>query len=83
MFYSGTILNLSENGMLIKTNINISCGESFIVLIPAKKELPKLIASVKRITGENSISPGFGVELTDPPQQYTDFVENLSHYLYI
>ena len=83
MFYSGTILNLSENGMLIKTNIDIPCGESFIVLISAKKELPKLVANVKRITGENTLSPGIGVELTDSPQQYRNFVENLSSYLYL
>jgi len=83
MFYSGKILNLSGNSMLIKTNIDMPCGESFIVLISAKKELPKLVASVKRITGENSIFPGIGVELTDPPQQYTDFVENLFSYQYL
>ena len=83
MFYSGNILNLSSNGMLILTNIDISCGESFIVQISAREELPKLVARVKRITGENSISPGIGVKLTDPPQQYTDFVEDLSHYQYL
>ena len=83
MFYSGKILNLSDNGMLIKTNIDIHCGESFIVQISTRKDLPKLVVMVKRITGENSISPGVGVKLINPPQQYTDFVEDLSSYMYI
>ena len=83
MFYSGKVLNLSCNGMLIKTNMNISKRGSFIVFIPANKELPKLTVRVRRITGNNGISPNIGVELIDPPRQYTDFVNDQSYYQYL
>ena len=83
MFYSGKILNLSNGGMLIKTNIDIPNGESFIVLLSAKKDIPKLVARVKRIKDNKTTAPDIGVELIDPPSEYTDFVEDLSYYLYI
>jgi hypothetical protein len=83
MFYSGTITNLSENGMLIKTNVDISCGESFIVLLSEEQDIPKLVARVKRIARENRISSSIGVEIISPSLEYAGFVEDLESCLYI
>lgn len=83
MFYSGTIANISGNGMLIKTGLEVSRGESFIVLLPSGEEVTKLVARVKHVIRENSILSGLGVEVVSPSREYADFIEGLESCLYI
>ena len=82
MFYAGNVKDFSKEGMLIKTNIIVPFGSLFVVTLSVKDKLLKLLVRVRRIVEKNSIFPGVGVEVINPPQQYADFVEDLSTYLY-
>lgn len=77
VFYYGKIVDISENGMLIKTDDSILCGESYNVHIVTEEELPKMMGKVRRLKKEKNISPDIGVEILSPPQEYKDFVKNL------
>ncbi|MEN8265021.1 MAG: PilZ domain-containing protein [Nitrospirota bacterium] len=79
----GTVTNLSEKGMFINTE-ETSCPEDsqFQVTIPAKED--DLHLSVKLIRSVKTNSHyGLGVELLNPPQKYTEYVDNLLHYFSI
>jgi hypothetical protein len=77
VFYYGKIVDISESGMLIKTDESILCGESYNVHILTDKEIPNLIGKVKRLKKEKSTSPDIGVEIISPSQEYKDFVKDL------
>lgn len=74
---SGTVTNLSENGMFIDTEETCFSEDSqFEVTISLKKEDMRLSVKIIRSVKINSHF-GMGVEILNPPQKYTDFVENL------
>ena len=80
--YTGTITNLSENGMFLKTNgEDFPMGSEFEISIPSKKKnlnvSAKLIRSVKIDNGNR----GIGVHILNTPKAYIDFVENLLYIL--
>jgi len=68
MFYSGTILNLSEKGMFIKTRICLPPGSMFVVMVREDHELLKIPAKVKYSTKASVHYEGMGVEILNPPQ---------------
>jgi len=74
IFYSGTILNVSENGLFINTKINLPSETIFIMFIPVEKENLKVIARVRRTALKNRAIDGIGVEILNPPVKYKDFV---------
>jgi len=79
---SGTVTNLSENGMSISTNEMCFPKDSqFEIIIPLQEETlhasVKLIRSVKADYDYN----GIGVVLLNPPQKYLNFVDNLMYAL--
>ncbi len=80
MFYTGNIKNLSKEGMFIKTNMLVPSSSLFVVILSVKDKLLRLLARARRIVEKNSTLSGIGIEIIDPPQQYTDFVEDLSSY---
>lgn len=77
LFYSGTVLNISQKGMFINTRRLLPSGSIFVVLIRTENQLLKVIARVKRNKRENSSDDGMGVELLSPSAMYTDLISRL------
>ena len=77
LFYSGTVLNLSDCGMFISTSRFLPSDSMFVVIIRLEDELLKVIAKVKRIASTDGNSAGMGVELLSPSRSYLDFVSKM------
>jgi hypothetical protein len=81
--HSGTVTNLSENGMFINTEgICFPEDSQFEVRISLKEEdfdLPVKLSRSVKIDGHC----GMGVEILYPSGKYNDFVENLMRIMYI
>ena len=79
---SGTVINLSENGMSISTNeICFPKDLPFEIMISFKEQA--LYASVKlvRSVKTNNDYDSIGVEILNPSQEYLSFVKNLMYVL--
>jgi hypothetical protein len=80
--YTGTIKNLSENGMFISTNTtNFPLDSLLEIYIPFNTEtlfLPAKFSNIawRRILPDDSCD-SIGVELSNPPREYLELVENL------
>jgi hypothetical protein len=77
LFYSGTVLNVSENGMFINTKRFLPIDSMFVVIVRSNHNYFKVIAKVKRSQKSNDISNGVGVELLSPSTDYLKFINNL------
>ncbi len=77
MFYSGTVLNLSEKGMFISTKRLFPAYSVFSITIKRENELLKVFVRVKRAMKTNGYYDGIGVEILNPQKKYLEFVENL------
>jgi hypothetical protein len=75
--YSGIVTDLSENGMLINSEINLPIQSSFEILILIKKELLKIPAIFVRLEKEGKYYKGMWVKLLNPPKIYLEFVLDL------
>ncbi len=73
----GTVMNLTEKGMFIRTKVNFPLQPQLRILMPCKDEFLRLNVWVKSFGGSDSINNGLGVELLNPPQKYLEFVGNL------
>jgi hypothetical protein len=85
MIYTGTVTNLSENGMFISTKMNFPVDS---VLVSAILEDQSIIHSsirlpvrIRRTVRSNNYydlikDSGIGVELLKPLQEYAEFVSN-------
>lgn len=72
---SGTVTNLSENGMCIETDKNIPCGSRIQVFIFSQKEVLRIPATVKRL--RFNLESILGVEILSPSKEYVQFVSLL------
>lgn len=80
--YEGTVINLSENGMLIITNkVSFPFESNLELLLAAGENLIKVDAKVSRIIKSMDEYDGFGAEVIDPPRSYIEFVNNLKSSL--
>ncbi len=78
MNYTGTILNISENGMFISTNDMCSPFDSqFEVVIPFKEDVLNIPVNLNRILLSPDSRDGIGVELSDLSTDYVDMVKSL------
>jgi len=77
LFYSGTVSNISDNGMFINTKRFLPDDSMFVVIIRLENELLKIIAKVKRFTLTADNSAGMGVALLRPSKNYLDMVNSL------
>jgi len=76
--YKGTLMNLSESGMFIRTNSMPFPLQSLIeISMPMNEEM--IIISGKLVREENirGYYNGIGVELLNPPKNYIDFIYSL------
>lgn len=75
--YSGTIKNLSENGMFISTDKMLFPFDSTIeIIIPFNEKLLKVPVKVIRMTRSDDVFDGIGVTLLDNHREYLEFVNN-------
>lgn len=77
MFYSGTVVNLSERGMFVNTESCVPANSEFLVIIKNKKELIKISARAKRVTKTKDCFNGMGIELLNPSVRYLEFIKGL------
>ena len=75
--YSGTIKNLSENGMFIKTGNFLPCINWIEIFVPLDEEISRFFARIRRIEKIDDANFSMGIELLDPPYKYMEFVSNL------
>jgi len=75
--YSGSVKNLSEKGMYISTGNFLPCIKKLEIIIPLQEEISKFYGEIKRIEKIDDAIYSMGVELLGPPDNYTQFVENL------
>lgn len=78
--YRGTALNVSKNGMLIKTDYKKCPLESpFRISLTSESE-DELCVSGKLIRTEQirNYFQGIGVELVNPPGEYIEFIDSLN-----
>ncbi len=74
LFYSGSILNVSDSGMFISTKRILPVDAIFVVIIRLEHELLKVIARVNRITSTSGNTTGIGVTLLSPSRSYLDLI---------
>ncbi|KPK02616.1 MAG: hypothetical protein AMK71_01645 [Nitrospira bacterium SG8_35_4] len=78
--YSGTITNISEDGMFISTGKVAFPFESTIVIFIRRKEmLLKVPVKVCRLTKTENVFDGMGVQVIDPDPDYLKFVKSLKY----
>ncbi len=75
---SGTVTNLSERGMYVKTDEKGFAEKSNCsISIPLKDGMLSVAGTLVRLSENNDACEGVGIEVVNPPQKYLDFVENL------
>ncbi len=80
--YSGTITNLSENGMFLRTiGEDFPQGSEFEITIPVKKEELSVSARLIRSSKIDNGNRGIGLHLVSTSKNYIEFVENLLYIL--
>ena len=76
--YTGTVINLSEKGIFIRTNKIPSALESEVdVIIPSDEEKIQVSGRLIRTENIRDYYQGIGVEVSNPSQKYLDFLDRL------
>lgn len=76
--YIGTLMNISESGMFIRTNKIPSPMQSQIeISILLNGEEIRVSGKLVREENIRGYYNGIGVEVLNPPQNYIDFIDNL------
>ena len=78
ILYGGNISNISEQGLFISMEeVCFSSGLPFEVFIENNGKTITIPAYIKRIVMAPDSSNGIGVEISDPPKEYIDYVNSL------
>ncbi len=78
MEYFGTVMNISETGMFIKSEkICFPLKLQFDLSIPCGSKIFNVPVTVKRITKSGNSYSGLGVELMEQPKDYLEFINRL------
>jgi len=78
--YSGTIMNISEDGMFIGTSkVAFPFESNLIIFIRRKEMLLKVPVKVCRLTKTENVFDGMGVQVIDPGPGYLKFVRSLQY----
>ena len=74
----GTLMNISESGMFIRTNKMPSPLHSQIeISIPLRGDLIRVSGKLIREENIRGYYNGIGVEVLDPPKNYLDLIDDL------
>jgi hypothetical protein len=76
-YYSGTVLNISEEGMFLGTKKCLPFNSTLSI----ENKLFKVLVSVKRLTEMNGYYDGVGVKLTNPTEVYSEFINGMKSSL--
>jgi len=79
MLYTGTIKNLSENGMYIRTSNFLPCRDRIEMIIPLKDQVTTFKSRIRRIEKINDAIFNIGVEILNPPASFIAFVADLKY----
>ena len=71
---SGTLVDLSENGMLITTAACPPMRARFEVTIPLEDEVLKIPVKVRRVVKKENVYEAVGLEVINPPRRYLEFI---------
>jgi hypothetical protein len=79
MVYSGTVTNLSENGMFISTKMGFAVESVFVIVVrPGENSLMVPIRVRRTVKSkyyfDSDVESGMGVEVFNAPQDYLDYV---------
>ncbi len=78
----GTVINISENGMFLKSkNIRFPLDMQFDLSILLKEETLNVPVKVNRVTKSNGYYDGIGLELMKRPRNYLRFINRLRYTL--
>jgi hypothetical protein len=76
--YFGAIMNLSENGMYIRSQkINFPLESQFEIAIPIEDNMFNIPIKIIRLTKSNGYYDGMGVELLKIPKKYLKLINKL------
>jgi hypothetical protein len=73
-FYSGTVRNLSENGMFINAEIGFPIESRFEVLLKMKEDILKVPVKIVRIVKSGDTYEGMGVKFLKLPEKYLELL---------
>jgi hypothetical protein len=74
----GTVTNISEKGMFIKSQkIKFPLEVQFVISISAKDEILNVPVKVNRITKSNGYYDGMGLEILHQPQKFLQHIKRL------
>jgi hypothetical protein len=77
--YRGIAINLSANGMLIRTEeISFPLDMRFEIFMPLQKEILHIPVEVSRLMKSHDYYDSLGIKLLNPSQKYLDFINNLN-----
>jgi desulfoferrodoxin (superoxide reductase-like protein) len=74
---SGHVLDLSENGFLIKTDLCPAIKAKFDLNINLPDDILKIPVKVRRIIKNDNNYDAIGVEIVNPPEEYLQYVDTL------
>ncbi|MEF9427569.1 MAG: PilZ domain-containing protein [Candidatus Mariimomonas ferrooxydans] len=77
-YHSGTVTNLSENGMFIHTMMCFPVQSKLELSIPLENEILKVPVKVNRIVKAGNVYDGMGVELMNLTKKYLKFIIKLN-----
>ena len=72
--YTGTVINLSKNGMGIETMKCLPLKSKFEILI--RKKGLKVPVKVRRLINKGHLCSGMGIELVEQPSNYIKLVDS-------
>jgi len=74
----GTIANISENGMFIRSEkISLPLESQFDICIPFKEEVLNVHVIINRMTKSKGYYDGIGVGIFNPSEKYLEFINQL------
>lgn len=77
MFYTGTVCDLSEGGMFIRTRKYLPEKSMFLLMIRVNNKVLQIPAQVKRYVRTNGHHDGMGVVLLNPAKEYVTFLNEI------
>ncbi|MBI4698745.1 MAG: PilZ domain-containing protein [Nitrospirae bacterium] len=76
-FYTGNVVNISENGLFINAQMAFPFDSKFELLIPSSEGVLKVPVMVTRMVKSGSYYDGMGVQLLEQPKNYLQYVQHL------
>jgi hypothetical protein len=73
----GAVANLSENGLLVRTDACPPLRAKFDLNLPVEGDILKIPVKVRRLVENDQDTEAIGVEILDPSEEYLNFVSTL------